>query len=674
MRVGIEVGGTFTDLLCVDGSGGVRVVKVPSVPGRPDEGAHAALRAAGLSVADIGNLVHGSTVATNAVLERSGARVAFVTTRGFRDLLQLQRQNRARIYDLAYHKPLPLVARKDCFEVTERILADGSVETPLDEREIHEELIPGLAAGHYEAVALCLLNSHANPAHERALAEVIAQRLPGPVVALSSTIAREYREYERASTAVIAAYIQPVISAYLARLERQLAERGFKGELSLIQSNGGRTSAQAMRRNPITALFSGPAAGVMGAIRQAELSGHADLITFDMGGTSTDVCLVEGGRAELVNQTEIDGLPVRTPLMDIVTVGAGCGSIVWQDDGGMLRVGPMSAGSDPGPACYGFGGDRPTVTDAHVLRGTIRPAAFLGGAMRIHPEASRQVFGAMADMLGMRPRELADAAIRLAEANIVRAIQLISTERGRDPRDYALVAFGGAGPLHAAHIAEELEIGTVLVPPHAGVLSAYGLIASDYRYFVSETHRLVVARDTPDAVRRIYQGMHRKAATHLSEVGVSADRSDILYTLEMRYVGQAFEIPVHLQPQELPNLTAEELLEGFSRAHRQALFHSASQQKDVEIVSFRLGLTQPVQRTPVRWEPPDGRADAAEAHRILVGTRGMDCALSTRWALAAGKALPGPAILEDVTSTLFVPPGWQARADGHANLILTRTS
>ena len=369
MRVGIEVGGTFTDLVALDGARTV-VAKVPSTPRSPDIGAFNALLAGDIPARGVTDLVHGSTVATNAILERRGARVAFVTTRGFRDILFLQRHDRRSIYDLRYAKPAPPVRRRDCFEVTERIDARGEVVLPLDEAEIARDLIPALGAGGYAAVAICLLSSYASPLHEMRLAELIGAALPGLRIAPSHAVAPEFREFERASTTVLSAYVQPVIDGYLDRFGRTLAEAGFGGRFSVMQSNGGRLPATAMRRNAITALFSGPAAGVVGAIRQAGRSGRGDLITFDMGGTSTDVSLVQGGEAALAPETEVDGLPIRTPVLDIVSVGAGGGSLVWIDGGGMLRVGPRSAGADPGPACYGRGGTQPTVTDAHVVRGT----------------------------------------------------------------------------------------------------------------------------------------------------------------------------------------------------------------------------------------------------------------------------------------------------------------
>ena len=490
MRVGIEVGGTFTDYVQVS-EGGITVIKVPSVPANPDEGVFNAIRKSGVTLSEIEDLSHGSTVATNAVLERKGFRTAFVTTRGFRDVLALQRHNRDRVYDLEYRKPEPVVARADSFEVNERMLADGAVLESLDPAQVATELVPALDAGQFQAVAVCLLNSYVNPEHEVTLKLLLKRHLPELHVTLSSEVTREFREYERASTATVSAYVQPVIDRYIRRVEDRLSDGGFKGRFSVMQSNGGRLPASAMRESAVTALLSGPAAGVTGAVRQVARSGFRHLITLDMGGTSTDVCVVNDGEPELTNEFRIDGLPILIPTVDIKTVGAGGGSIVWIDDGAMLRVGPQSVGAEPGPACYRRGGQTPTLTDAHVIRRTIRAEAFLGGEMSIDVEASHSAFAPIADHLGMTVEAAADSAVELANANIVRAVQLISTERGKDPRDYVLVPFGGAGPLHAAKVAEDLGIDTVVVPPNAGVISAYGLLASDFVIIPLRSQRLM---------------------------------------------------------------------------------------------------------------------------------------------------------------------------------------
>jgi N-methylhydantoinase A len=668
MRVGVEVGGTFTDLVAIEG-GRIRIAKVPSTPARPDEGALDAIASAGLSLEAVEDLVHGSTVATNAILERKGAPVAFLVTKGFRDVLLLQRHNRRNIYDLFYAKPAPVVERRDCFEIAERMGPDGAVVTALDEAQ-GREVVERLAGSGYRAVAICLLNAYANPAHEQALAEVVRRRLPDVAITCSSDVTREFREYERASTTALAAYVQPVIDGYLKRFETSLKGRGFKGRFSVMQSNGGRLPAAAMGRNAITSLFSGPAAGVMGAVRQAGLSGFRDLVTFDMGGTSTDVCLISGGRPNLASETEVDGLPIRTPVLDIVSVGAGGGSIVWADDGGLLRVGPRSAGADPGPACYARGGQEPTVTDAHMLRGTLRAEAFLGGRMTVDGEASRRAFSALADHFGMGLREIADSALRVAEANIVRAIQLVSTERGRDPRDYVLVPFGGAGPLHAARIAEDLGIGTVCVPPNAGVLSAYGLLASDFVQYETRTKRTLVDEAAPDVVRATFAEMAEAARRSFGEVGVAGPLT-FSYALEMRHVGQAFEVPVEFSADELPRLDRQLLHERCHAAHHAVFQFGEAKPRRAEIVSFRLGASASPGETPNLADPGDAKAKDASI-RIFERGGEAECRLLTRAAFAGGRSVEGPALIEDVTSTIYLPPGWRGEVDACDNLVLRR--
>jgi N-methylhydantoinase A len=671
MRVGVEVGGTFTDLVAVEG-GRVVVTKVPSTPKSPDIGAFAALTASGIDLGRIEDLGHGSTVATNAVLERKGAVVAFVATAGFRDLLFMQRHDRRNIYDLFYAKPAPPVRRKDCFEAAERLRADGSVEQPLDEAKVRSELIPALKQGGYRAVAVCLLNAYANPVHEQRLAALIAEALPEMLVTCSHQVAREFREFERASTTLLSAYVQPVIDGYLHRFEHKLADAGFKGRFTVMQSNGGRLPAGAMRESAITALYSGPAAGVVGATRQAARSGFGDLITFDMGGTSTDVCLVQEGRPSLASESEIDGLPIRTPVLDIVSVGAGGGSIAWVDDGGMLRVGPQSAGADPGPACYGKGGTEPTTTDAHIVIGTIRPGAFLGGRMELDGQAARRAFEPLANRFGLSIEQAASSALQLADANIVRAIQLVSTERGRDPRDYALVPFGGAGPLHAARIAEELGIATIVVPPNAGVISAFGLVASDYTKFDAVTRKMKLDDAAASEAGRIFGEMRARLARQFADMKLPGE---LLYThtLDMRFVGQAFEVGVEIPAARLDKLDAAYLAELFADAHHRTFMHGATLDRPVEIVTLRVGATLPIGPAPrldrevLAQRPP-------EKTRIFHDEAWLESVRYVAEALAAGQQIAGPAVVEGYTATIWVPPGWTATLDAADNLILRRSS
>ena len=669
MRLGVEVGGTFTDLVAI-GDAGITITKVPSVPQQPDEGAFNALVDSGIPIETIDELAHGSTVATNAVLERKGFPIAFVTTHGFRDILRLQRHGRSRIYDLEYAKPEPVVTRAACYEVVERVLADGSIELPLDRSSVENTLVPQLEAGGYDAVAVCLLNAYVNPVHEEMLVELLSENLPGLHVSLSSRVSREFREYERASTTSLSAYVQPVVDRYISRFVSRLNEGGFRGRFSVMQSNGGRLPAEAMQFNAVNTLLSGPAAGVMGATRQAGLAGYTNLITFDMGGTSTDVCLVTDGKAQLTQEYSIDGLPIRVPLIDIHTIGAGGGSTIWIDDGGMLRVGPQSAGADPGPACYGWGGQVPTLTDAHVIRNTVRPEAFLGGRMEIFSDRSRAVFQPIADRLEMSLENAADSAIQLANANVVRAIQLISTERGFDPRDYVLVPFGGAGPLHAASVASDLGIKQVVVPPSAGVISAYGLIASDFTQFTSLTRRVTVDDSAPDVVRQTYASMVEEASTRFKALNLQGEPS-VEFIADMRFVGQAFEVPVRFDVAMLAQLTADDIRARFNEEHHKVYFFGGASSKPVELVSFRLGMTLALKDVPILSES-DATIDYDSEIEVYTDRAWHRGRLTSRASLVVGDPVAGPALLEDPTSTLFLPTGWQAVRDSHDNTIMTR--
>ena len=669
MRVGIEVGGTFTDLVAVEGEC-VRTAKVPSTPANPDEGAMHAIEAAGLDPGAIQELVHGSTVATNAVLERKGAAVCLFVTKGIRDVLLLQRHDKNAIYDLRYAKPEPVVRRRDVIEIDERIAADGTVIRSPDRAEITSLIRRVLAEGSYEAAALCFLHAYANPGHERMVAAIIRECAPSLPVTCSNEVTREFREYERASTTALAAYVQPVMAGYVSRFSAALGRRGFAGRFSIMQSNGGRMPAEAMARNAIVALFSGPAAGVIGAVRSVAGAGYRNLITLDMGGTSTDVALVADGRPELASMTRIDGLPVKTPVVDIVTVGAGGGSIAWVDDGGLLRVGPGSAGAMPGPACYRRGGNRPTVTDAHLVRGTLRPDAFLGGRMEVDRNAARRVYRPLAGQFGLSVEEIADSVIRLAEVSIVRAIQRVSTERGRDPRDYVLVPYGGAGPLHAARVAEDLAIETVVVPPNAGVLSASGLLLSDHAHYRARTRRLAVTEANMPDIRATVDRLQAEAHEHLAGSGIetAADSDPVL---EMRYVGQAFEVPVSLSDANLDAMRAEDLVTLFGEAHRRIFEFAKPHGDPVEVVSFRVGVKAPPPPMTA-GRPP--RADGAAERRGTALTERGETLVSGLLARAdlGSAAAGGPLLVDDGSATVYVPPGWAAARDGHDNVILRK--
>ena len=528
--LGIDVGGTFTDAVLLDGEE-LRTAKVPTAA-RQEESVVAAARA--VSAADVDRFTHGTTVATNALLERKGARTAFIATSGFEHLLHLRRQNRAHLYRLCADHPAPLVPLERSFGVRERMGPDGVIE-PLD--------LASLAEVDAEAIAVCLLFSFRDAAHERAVADELRRRMPGVRVVASHEVSPEFREYERASTAAVDAYLGPVVSSYLERLAGACSEAGLPQPL-VMRSSGGVATVGEAAAHPSWALVSGPAAGVVGAELVARLAGFEDAISFDMGGTSTDVCLIAGGASVRSAERSVAGLPVRLPTVDLQTVGAGGGSIVWRDAGGALRVGPESAGADPGPACYGRGGTRPTVTDANLLLG--RLPGQLAGGLELDRDAAQQA------LFGIDPAEV----IAAVNAEMLRALRLVSVERGHDPRGFALVAFGGAGPLHACELAEELEISTVLVPDAAGVLSALGLVASDERR---------------DRVRSYLCPL--RGSGELPDEGEA----------DLRYRGQSFELSVPLGP---------DLAARFHVAHEER-YGYADREREVELVAVRTADVTP---------------------------------------------------------------------------------
>ena len=672
MRVGIEVGGTFTDLVMSDGKN-IKTAKVPSTPASPDEGAMLAIKAAGLKLDEISELIHGSTVATNAVLERKGGRVCFFVTQGTKDLLLIQRHDRRAIYDLQYQKPSPVVPRHHTYEINERIAADGKIVTDLDS-EVTSNLVKDiLEQENFDSVAICFLHSYLNPIHERALSDIISALYPEMPITCSCDVAREFREYERASTTTLAAYVQPVVAGYINRFSEELARRGFQGKFSIMQSNGGRMPAAAITKNAITALFSGPAAGVVGAIRGKGSTPYTDIITLDMGGTSTDVALVSNDQAELTPMTMIDGLPVKTPVVDIVTVGAGGGSIAWVDDGGLLRVGPQSAGATPGPACYGRGGKLPTVTDAHLVRGTLQADSFLGGKMSVDLAAASHVIGEIAKKFNVELAEMADNIIRVAEANIVRAIQQVSTERGSDPREFALVPYGGAGPLHAARVAEDLNIDTVVVPPNAGVLSASGLLLSDYVHYRSQTKRLLLNEKNLNSIKSNISSLTTEAKEYLMKLGIQTNKK-IETSLEMRYVGQAFEVPVKLTETDVRNISLTLLQKRFTEAHHKIFEFSKPEGDPVEIISIRVGAGEKTPEFAVQHDNEDIDIDP-NISKVDIVERGI---LSETTTLSrtdlTGRTVSGPVLVRDESSTVYVPFGWQVRLDEFYNIVLKRGS
>jgi N-methylhydantoinase A len=663
----VEIGGTFTDLVVVDEDGAIAATqKVFSTPTSPDAAVLEALGRVLHRLPAGAPLMHGSTIATNAVIERSGFAVGFVVTEGFRDLLTLQRQDREAIYDLDYRKPAPLVDERHIREVRERIAADGSVVTELDEESARVAADELVAAG-VRAVAVCFLHSYRNPEHEQRVAEILKDAAPGLDVSLSSEVLPEFREYERATTTTIDAYLKSVVALYLDRLE-QASPLG--GPLWVMESNGGILPAEYARERPVVMLYSGPAAGVTGATRIARTAGVRNMITLDMGGTSTDVCLVVEGDPTITTDATLARLPIGIPMVDIQTVGAGGGSIAWIDSGGMLSVGPRSAGASPGPVCYARGGTMPTTTDAHVVRGLIRPEGFLGGNAVLDRDAAVSALESFGAPLGKSAAGIAEDILEIANSNIAHAVRIVSTERGYDAREFTLVAYGGAGPLHAASVADFLNLPEVLIPAFPGLISAYGLMAADVKRDFALTSVALLDELTPASVQRSFEALLDNALAEVAGHGISSDNVTVQYAIDMRYRGQGFELTVPVDVDQDLRESVSRLSARFHELHSSRYGH-ATIDEPVEVVTYRLALIQPTVKPSV---PRVARDDSRELGSRAITLRGeqVDCAFTWRPTLASGQTIDGPAVIEEATSTTFVAPGWRCLVDEFMNLRLGR--
>ena len=648
MLLGVDVGGTFTDAVLFDGRE-LHTAKAPTTPDDQAQGVidavEAVLAAAGAEASSVEGFAHGMTVGTNALLEERGARTALVATRGFEDVLEIGRQNRPSLYHLCAPKPAPLPAEDLRFGAPERVGPDGVIEA-LPEGWA-DELAENLRVGGAESVAVCLLFSYLEPAHEAAIAGRLRDALPGVHVSASHEVLAQFREYERWSTTTIDAYLSPLLGAYLTRLSESASARGLPEPLVMQSSGGVATLADAARAGAWSVL-SGPAGGAVGAGHLARLCGDGDALGIDMGGTSCDVCVVDAGAVRRTDSREIGGRVLQLPMVDVHTVGAGGGSIGWRDSGGALRVGPRSAGSQPGPACYGRGGSEPTVTDANLLLGYLAADSSLAGGVELDAEAARRATAELGSALGLDEVDAAEGIVRVANQEMVRALRVVTVERGVDPREYALMPFGGAGPMHAAALAEELDVGRILCPRASGVLSALGLIASDRRRDTART--VLLSGDDLDAGRigDAVADLRRDAAEGLEDPEV-----EVVY--EMRYRGQAFELPIPGPEDPAP----ADLAEHFAAEHERE-FGYRDDDAEVELVNIRVGVI-------VRG--PDPRPVAAPAGRLERGSRraifGGDWHETEvlRGEPAAGERAEGPCVFELPEATLVLGPGWSAEVD-----------
>ena len=694
-RLGIDIGGTFTDATLInEATGEIRISKVSSTPKDPSlgfmEATHRILGENKVAPAEVTYVVHGTTVATNSIIEGKMARTGFVTTDGFRDMLEIARQIRPSLYDLQFEKPKPLAPRYLCFGVPERLDAQGQILTPLDEASVIQ-VAEALRAEKVESVAVCLLHAYANPNHEKRVGEIIHDVFPGVIISLSSEVAPEFREYFRASTTVINAGIRPVVARYLERIENRLREEGLLAELLLMQSSGGVYTFAEAGQKPVFMVESGPAAGVISATYLSDNLGYKDIISFDMGGTTAKVGLIQDGTPKVTKDYEVGaaaqagvsshrgaGYPIRTPVIDLVEIGAGGGSIAWVDSGGILRVGPQSAGADPGPVCYSQGGLEPTITDANLVLGRLSPDNFLGGEMKLDVEAARQAIKEKcADPLGMAVVEAAHGIVEIANAAMVNALRLVSVQRGYDPREFVLVAFGGAGPVHANRLAAETEMPTTIIPMSPGTTSALGLLVTDLKHDYSTTMIERVDRLDLMTVAGIYRDLEGQGRETLAREGVPSREMEFLWQVDMRYVGQSYELTIPLPDNRLGAAALNRTLIEFHQEHDRAYGFSALDEP-VEFVNLRLTAIGQIRKPRLRGLEQSGGEPAS----ALITTRSVyfaesggyvDCPIYDRYKLAGGQLLLGPAIVVELDSTTVIHPGYQAEVDRYGNLIMTLT-
>jgi N-methylhydantoinase A len=689
-RVGVDIGGTFTDIVFLGEDGTVHTKKVSS---SADNYARAIIDGISQVFQDIGRdgasieeVLHATTVASNAILELKGAKTGLITTKGFRDILEIRNLRMPRLYDLAWHKPPPLVERYLRTVVDERVNVHGGIDRALDRADA-EAAVDKLLAEGVEAIAVCLLNSFANPVHELMLKEIITRLAPDLPCCISFEVLPEIKEYERTSTTVINTYVMPIVARYLATLRQELDRKGIAASLLLMQSNGGLTTAEAAMKTPMHIIESGPAAGVIGAQALACALALTNIITFDMGGTTAKASIVEGGEVARSLEYQVGGgimmgsrlltgagYLLKVPAIDLAEVGAGGGSIVWIDAGGSLQVGPHSAGAFPGPLCYDLGGTEPTITDANVILGYINPAYLVGGALRLNSDKARDVFAeTIAKALGLSLAHAAYGAHQIAASNMIRAIKAVSTERGRDPRQYALFAFGGNGPLFAAGMAEALQMTRIVVPPSPGLFSAFGLLYADVEHHYSRTFRRLLGRVDPHELREAWDQLAREAVDQLNADGFSPDQIRLRKSANMHYQGQTFELTVPVRDGPLDAEALADLAEAFGQEHERTYGHRAGPEEPVEIVNIQVVG----QGVPDRPRRPEKLAPGRHVDERRLPPRPayfgpqvgwLETPVLRRADLSTPRA--GPCIIEEYDATCVVPPKARAVLDAYGNILI----
>ena len=670
-RVAIDVGGTFTDVVEVlPATGEIHFDKVPTTPAQPTAGVLDAFRATRSALAEVATFTHGTTLGLNALLTRTGARTAVISTAGFRDVYLLGRTDRRTNYDITYRPPPALLERYDTFEVPERCLFDGSVHRPLDE-DAARAVAATIAQRGYESVAVAFLHSYANPAHELRMREILAEEAPGVAVTLSHELSREYREYERTSTAVLDAYVKPIVRRYLARLEDELHAGGFAGRFLMTRSGGGAMTANAAREQPVSLILSGPAGGVIGARAFGALIGQPNLITIDMGGTSLDASLVVDGEPVLHQGAQFEQLPINTPSLYIHTIGAGGGSIAWLDGAGALQVGPRSAGADPGPASYGRGGTEPTFTDAALAVGYLGAETALGGRLTLDDRLATAALAPLAEQLGLTPLALARGIIRISTTKIMGAVRAITVEVGRDPKDFALLAFGGGGGLVAVDVARELSIPTVIVPPGQGAFSAFGMLFADVQHDFARTAVTRLTDLDPTRLADSYREMTDEARQTLATEGFPPGAQVLARSVDVRYAGQEHTVTVPV-PEDDPDVIAA-IERAFTELHERQYGHTMAD--PIEVTTLRLRATGVVDKPvlPKLARRAGGAAQPVGIRAVYLSDEQpkVPYPLYTRESLLAGDEFAGPAVIAEHTATTVIHEGDRLRVGEHGEMIIT---
>ena len=673
LNIGVDTGGTFTDFVVFDDAQNIlNVAKTASTPEDPTDAFMAGLAQLDIDLSAVRRVVHGTTIATNAVLEHKGDLTAVIVTRGHRDVVelgQLRQYSDNVLFNRFYQRPAPFVPRTRRFEISERIDTHGEVVLPIDGAEL-DAIIDELEAQGVESVAVCLINAYVNESHEEAVAKAVKARLPNVAVSRSVQVSAEFREFERWATTTLNAYVDNTVSAYLARLSGRLREAGYAGELFYITSSGGILTESAAPEQPVKFLLSGPAGGIRAATYLGEHAGVRNVITYDMGGTSTDISLIEDLHPIVSHEKQFAGTVIKTPQLDIVAIGAGGGSIAWVDNEGGLKVGPQSAGSDPGPACYGRGGTEPTVTDANLLLGRIGESAALGGRMQLDRKLAEQAIASLGKRVGIDdPVALAEGILRICNTNMAGAVRTVSVERGLDPRDFALMPMGGAGPMHAAMVADDLGINRILVPPNPGNGCATGLLTTDIQLDYVRTYVVELQDMDLAKLHQLVLELEAEGAGDLASEGVENDRISVSCSADLRYVGQSFRLEVPVGT----GSSAEDIADAFHERYRQ-VYGYARREKPVELVFVRAvarGAVDKPAPEAALTSVAESAAESGVSRDVVFDGTTYSAAIVSRTELGRDGSVEGPAIIEEYGSTVVVPPGWSVAVDAVGNLDMT---